>query len=247
MRYRWISTRSCPQSGGVSRSVRTKCVHELGPRPTIEIAFNGRQPHLQERILRRMKMQGRLQMRLLAHRQVDQEIVALAEGVTSSDVTRAAAIDKPAEVVARWVAVPAASEIIKSLTSDDNIVRRPLDTGGYEVLALIGPTDLNQGHLSEVAAAHDEYGMPALTIKFTPLGANHMTALTMTNRSTSTRARYRGVIIDGDLQQAPRVVGTVTNETRLGGFATLEEVDDLAAVLQQGPFRRNFVLSAVRR
>lgn len=209
---------------------------DIGSRPMIEISIDRENPDQHQRIIRRMQMLGTFAMRVLAHQQVDQHIVEQARMAAGDDVYRAGD-GNPQEIVARWISLPApAKPFMPSLLKDENIVKRNLSEGGVQVLALVGPTDIRQFHISETYLVTGVANNPELSIEFTDEGADRATALTTTYRSTSDRTRYLAIIVDGRLQNAPGIVGTVSNETQIGGFATDEEVADLAAVLMSGTF-----------
>src|SRR5262249_40676246 len=86
--------------------VRVEVAKDYGDRRTIRIRLTGHNvkglQEAQQRISRRMTMDGKLHMRVLAHRQIDQETISLAEVQAGMDVVRKIA-GEPDEIVARWV------------------------------------------------------------------------------------------------------------------------------------------------
>jgi len=91
-------------------------------------------------------------------------------------------------------------------------------------------------NLGMVSRGYDEVARPCVTFNMKTSGAGLMGGLTGENLPDEQRGFYSllGIMLDGTLLSAPRVMSTITDSGRITGQFTQEEVDFLVGILQAG-------------
>lgn len=209
----------------------------------ISIGIYGENSNTRQQIIRRMDAAGTLELRVLAHRTVNEKIATLAEETTSDVVTEKRTGEEAAKAVARWI--PATARWLEQKFYNENIVTRSSPAGQTEVLVLVGAADVSQGDLKSVQVVTDEIGSPAISVSFNAQGVQRMTKLTSEHVSTEHQSWYLAIIINGRLESSPRIMAPVTKSAILTGRFTDEEAADLAAVLEAGSLPAKLKLSSL--
>jgi preprotein translocase subunit SecD len=217
---------------------------DRGADSTLEVRLFGKKNSSQSaEVIRLLETRGELQLRVLAHREADQKIVAISDkNLLDNDVFVPITDPAEREFVARWVNVHHASDVFRVLSQDVNVITRQLPSGQQQVLVLLGPSDLTQMHVRSASATRDESGHPALQTNFTSEGSDRMMALTTAHVSTPQQTRYMAIIVDGQLVSAPAIRSKVGGEAILTGIRSKEQVENLAATLSSGPLPVDIVL-----
>ena len=96
--------------------------------------------------------------------------------------------------------------------------------------------DVTGSHLTRISRGYDEVGQPCILFEMGSQGASLMEGLTSINLPDERRGTYRllGIVLDGTLLSAPRVMSTISDSGRITGQFTPEEVDFIVGVLQAG-------------
>jgi SecD/SecF fusion protein len=104
------------------------------------------------------------------------------------------------------------------------------------LMAIDDGFDVNGSHLATVTRELDETGQPCLNFALGGEGAKKMEGLTTLALPDQRRGFYRllGIMLDGELLSAPRVMSTIRDRGRITGRFTQEEVDFLVGVLRAG-------------
>ena len=91
-------------------------------------------------------------------------------------------------------------------------------------------------NLGMVSRGNDELANPCVHFNMKASGAGLMGGLTGDNLPDEQRGFYSllGIMLDGSLLSAPRVMSTITDSGRITGQFTQEEVDFLVGILQAG-------------
>lgn len=91
-------------------------------------------------------------------------------------------------------------------------------------------------NLGMVSRGYDELASPCVHFNMKAAGAGLMGGLTGDNLPDEQRGFYSllGIMLDGNLLSAPRVMSTITDSGRITGQFTQEEVDFLVGILQAG-------------
>ena len=91
-------------------------------------------------------------------------------------------------------------------------------------------------HIRQVSRDVDETGRPCVDFVMTDRGAGLMGGLTGTALPDRDRGVYRmlGIVLDGELLSAPRVMSLIADRGRITGAFTQEEVDYLVGIVQAG-------------
>jgi SecD/SecF fusion protein len=108
-----------------------------------------------------------------------------------------------------------------------------------EVLVVLDPDpafNVQGKHFGRVTAAYDETGYPCLNFTMTSEGAKVMQYVTGAHLPDQYGTIYYqlGIVFDGRLISAPRIMNTISDRGRIAGRFTKEEVDTMVAILQAG-------------
>jgi SecD/SecF fusion protein len=108
-----------------------------------------------------------------------------------------------------------------------------------EVLVVVDPDpawNIEGKHFRNVTAAYDETGTPCLSFTMSSAGGKIMEYVTGSHLPDHDRGTYYqlGIVFDGRLISAPRIMSAISDRGRITGRFTKEEVDTMVAVLQAG-------------
>ena len=119
--------------------------------------------------------------------------------------------------LARWVAEQGIQEIDVLMATDDGF-------------------DVTGAHLGMVSRSWDETARPSVAFNMRGQGVGLMAGLTGANLPARDRDFYRrlGIMLDGQLLSAPRVMSTISDRGRITGQFTQAEVEFLVGILQAG-------------
>jgi SecD/SecF fusion protein len=212
---------------GWTRRGRVRQVGDL----QIEIGVYESSPEAVRRIDRLVMSLGTLEFRILANRHDHKSIIDMAEADDGDRVR-----DAEGRQLAWWVPVSRGQE--GSFTSPE-IATREVDRAGMKslkVLVVNDPFNVNGGYLTRAEAGVDQSGRPCILFKFNSSGGQLFRGLTENNLPDEVVNVYRslGIILDGWLYSAPRVISPIGQDGQITGDFTREEVEDLVDVLNAG-------------
>jgi preprotein translocase subunit SecD len=119
--------------------------------------------------------------------------------------------------------VPAGMEVVPGVASAS-------DTAGSTVYYLVRRAAAVTGRdLRNARPSLDENGRPAVAFTLNSEGAQKFGKVTGENVG-----RYLAIILDGKVQSAPRIDSRITNEGRISGSFTNDEVQNLSLILRSG-------------
>ena len=127
---------------------------------------------------------------------------------------------------------------------DEFFLERWMQEEGIEEIEVLMATDdgfdVTGAHLGLVSRGYDEVARPCVKFNMNGQGVELMRALTGSNLPDEHRNFYRrlGIILDGALLSAPRVMSTISDQGQITGQFTQEEVDFLVEILQAGSLPR---------
>jgi SecD/SecF fusion protein len=185
------------------------------------------------RIEEKISSAGTLEFRILADERDpgDDRAIELARRDPAAIEVRAANGD----LLAEWV--PMSEKAAAQFANRPNLVTRQNERGGWEVLVMNDPYNVNGDYLNIVRAGYDEYGRPAVHFTFKPAGARKFGRLTSENLpdpSNPDFMRHLGIILDGVLDSAPTIRSTISESGQIEGDFTEADVRDLVDVLRAG-------------
>ena len=176
---------------------------------------------------------GTLEFRLVANRVLDAAIVAMAEGeeAAGGEAVRDSQHDR---LLARWV--PVDSRYVESLLKLPELVTRKTPDDRLEALVLIDKYNVTGEYLEQARAALDNRGEPCIDFTLSARGGQLFAGLTGENRPdpVSGRSRNLAIILAGKIYSAPAIRSTIRERGQINGNFTMEEVEDLALVLNSG-------------
>lgn len=117
--------------------------------------------------------------------------------------------------------VPENMEVVSGATGDG--------TGGTSFYLVRKVAGVTGADLRGASPTIDENNRPAVRFLLTGDGARKFGRVTGENIG-----RYLAIILDGRVQSAPRIEGRITDEGRITGSFTRDEVNDLSLVLRSG-------------
>lgn len=96
--------------------------------------------------------------------------------------------------------------------------------------------DVTGAHLGMVSSSWDETAQPSVRFRMRGQGVGLMGGLTGSNLPARDREFYRrlGIMMDGTLLSAPRVMSTISDQGQITGGFTRAEVEFLVGILQAG-------------
>jgi SecD/SecF fusion protein len=208
-------------------------VRELNDR-RIEVALIGRNEADTERVKRLLARIGTLEFRILADKRKFKDLVDQA----LRNPSKMTVLDSAGNPRAWWVLLKAGEE----QSFDENIARRtrkgPGDKGIEEILVLNDIYNVTGGYLTNATAEIDQQGRPSVGFYFNRTGGQLFGKLTDTHRPDEQQDFYYrlGIILDGALYSAPRIMTVITDRGQITGSFTQTDVQDLADVLNSGSF-----------
>jgi SecD/SecF fusion protein len=105
--------------------------------------------------------------------------------------------------------------------------------------------DVEGKFLQKVARGMDEQANPRIDFTLSAEGGRRLYALTMKNKPSGGRYSLLGIVLDGQLQSAPRINEPIRARGVIEGRFTNEEIEDYKAVLSSGKLdvalRKNWI------
>jgi len=104
---------------------------------------------------------------------------------------------------------------------------------GRHKAARVRELDDGRSYLADAARDRDQAGNPCVAFRFNAAGARLFGRLTSLNLPNKVQDFYRklGIILDGRLHSAPRIMTTIRSRGVITDSFTEEEADDLATLL----------------
>ncbi len=134
-------------------------------------------------------------------------------------------------VVAKWVKIaPDKFQGVPGMES------RQTKTGETEVLVHMDEYDVDGNYLDRAGSGYDESARPAVNFSFNTPGATRFGALTGDNLPDriSGSHSHLGIILDGRLFSAPRLISAITSQGQITGDFTQDEVAFIVEILNAG-------------
>jgi SecD/SecF fusion protein len=199
----------------------------------IEVSIFRAEAGEMQRIADLLPRPGTLEFRILANARDHQQLIARSKAEPESNSLS----DPGGQLPAWWLPVQDAVE--KRIGQVDHIATRTVTKGDREVLEVLvvkDPFDVNGSHLKRVSVDSDGGGRPCVAFTFAASGAQRFGDLTGNNLPDPTGQVYRhlGIIIDGELSTAPRIMGKVSDRGQMTGDFTRQEVQDIVDLLNAG-------------
>ncbi len=197
----------------------------------IEVSIFRADPDVMQRIADLLPRAGTLEFRILANQRDHPELIERARKSDAQTLS-----DAGGNRLAWWV--PVQDEGVAWVGDKEIAVRtvRKDDGQVLEVLVVDDKFDVDGRYLTNVAGDTDEVGNPCLRIELNTSGSKLFAGLTGNNLpdETSRFARRLGILLDGNLYSAPLIMTTVSNEAKITGRFTKEEVQDIVDLLRAG-------------
>jgi len=195
----------------------------------IEVAVHGDDPELVRRIEWLLASPGTLEMRVLASRRADKDLVDRAERAEDDPLK-----GPDGQWEARWVPVyPAAEGDLREAADRAEAILRQR-SGTLQVLVVRDQVDVDESYLRRAVPSVDRRGRPGLTLHVNFVSLQQFHALIDPHRSRRL-VRRLGIIVDGRLYAAPPVDREMADWVQITGDFTQDELADAAAVLEGGP------------
>ncbi|MDB4778061.1 M48 family metalloprotease [bacterium] len=102
------------------------------------------------------------------------------------------------------------------------------EIGDVQILVIQPPQesqDVNGSHLDSVRKGTDHRGSNSIDFTLNPEGGNRMLSLTSLNAPDAEHHYLLGIVLDGKLQTAPRILGSIQNRGVIEGRFTDDEVE----------------------
>jgi len=176
-----------------------------------------------------------LEFRILANNHDHSKLIERANAEFASKTLH----DEFGNALAWWVPVQQGQESVEGFKGKE-IATRTISKDSHDVLEVLvvkDKFDVNGNYVKRAVADTDASGEPCVALTFNEAGARLLAGLTASNLPDqhSGFSRKLGIIIDGKLHSAPRIMSTVSKEARISGRFTQEEVQDLVDLLNAGP------------
>lgn len=200
----------------------------------IEVAVIRRNESDTERVKRLLARIGTLEFRILADKRKYKDLVDQA----LRNPSKMTIPDSAGNPRAWWVALKAGTE----QSFDENVARRarkgPGNTEIAEILVLNDIYNVTGGYLTKATAEFDQQGKPSVGFCFNRTGGRLFGRLTYNHQPDEQQDFYYrlGIILDGALYSAPRIMTTITDRGQITGNFAQAEVEDLVDVLNSGAF-----------
>jgi SecD/SecF fusion protein len=199
----------------------------------IEVAMIRPDPPETERVKGLLARIGTIEFRILADKRQNKDLIDQAQ----RDPSKMTILDSAGNPRAWWVPVKKSEE----RSFGENVaLRTRKDPGGEsaEILVLNDIYNVNGGYLTDATAEIDQRGCCAVGFSFNSTGGQLFGRLTSTHLPDEQRDFYYllGIILDGELYSAPRIMTTITDRGQITGNFAQAEVEDLVNVLNSGSF-----------
>jgi SecD/SecF fusion protein len=183
-----------------------------------------------ERIENTISRAGSLEFRILADRRKNPDLITQAE----RDTSKMTIVDSAGNLRAWWVPLK------KGESFGANIGQRqrkgPDGKEITEVLVLNDIYNVTGAYLTNATSEWDQKGQPAVGFYFNSTGGQLFGKLTTAYRPDEQQDFYYllGIILDGELCSAPRIMTVITDRGQITGNFTPADVQDLVNVLNAG-------------
>lgn len=180
-------------------------------------------------VKRMLQSLGTLEFRIVANQTDHADLITRAQELPI-DLKQVKEAD--GQVMARWIRADAKS--IQDFRSRTDLGQRELEGGQLEVLVKIDSFNVTGDYLIG-AKPSESNGQPIVEFEFDSKGAALFGGLTGANLPTAGgHSRALGIILDGQLMSAPSIRSIITNRGIITGNFTVEEVQDMTAILRAG-------------
>ncbi|MAV35854.1 MAG: protein translocase subunit SecDF, partial [Planctomycetaceae bacterium] len=187
------------------------------------------------------------------HADLIQQAREMAEGADrrEREVIEPTGEGEPGKVIGKWVRLRASEsgffdewqpgDLVRSyrdgriLTDSDRAGTEQFPLG-VEILMFVSDLEdqVKGEHLEVVRPDNDEQMRPCISFGMNTLGADRMAFLTSDNLPTNDFHRRLGIVMDKDLESAPRIMSTIRDQGRITGDFTNEEVELIVSILRSG-------------
>jgi len=228
----------------LNRRINPGGVKELVIRPygeqQVEIIVPQAEDAEIKQIKRMITQSGFLTFRIVANASQHPQLFSLADD--PAQATAKEVRDEQGHVVGEWVRLALEegstpeSPRFKVPPGPDNKTRE-LRPGRVDILTVVDPLFNVEGrHLHAVRSGFDDSLTPCVNFQMSSEGATLFGGLTASNLPDRQAGRYSllGIVMDGELISAPRILSTITDQGQITGRFTQEEVDFLVNVLRAG-------------
>jgi hypothetical protein len=184
-----------------------------------------------QRIADLLSRPGTLEFRILANERDHPHLIARAQAKPESKSLS----DPGGQLLAWWVPAQGAAE--KSIGQSADLATRTAISGDREVLEVLvvkDSFDVTGSHLKRAAVGTDHVGKPCVEFAFGADGAQRFGDLTGGNLPDHDFHRALGIILDGQLASAPRIMSKVSERGLITGDFTREEAQDIVDLLNAG-------------
>jgi SecD/SecF fusion protein len=207
------------------------------PGQRIEITVFKSDPASVEQVERRVTLAGTLEFRILANTRDHRALIDRAEKSDSEKLFAEKSPGEEPKLLAWWVSVK--SEVERSFRGESDIATRTVRRNGKDTLEILVVNDrfnVTGKHLRAATPDGDPGGRPCIYIQFTKEGGQLFGELTSHNLPDPADdfSRKLGIILNGQLHSAPRIMSAIYDRAQISGTFTQQEVQDLAAVLGAG-------------
>ena len=110
--------------------------------------------------------------------------------------------------VAKWVPVVQREE--RAFEGDREVVTRRSKSGQLEVLVLFDTYNVKGDYIRQAKEDIDDKAQPCVAFRFNDEGSQLFAGLTSENLPQEGHHRKLGIILDGELKSAPRIITTIS-------------------------------------
>jgi len=217
----------------IKKRVDPSGVKEISIRPygenRIEIIIPEVDEEERQRIEQRISRAGTLEFRIIANQQDHADLIEQAMRSNRREIVTGG------RVRAKWV--PINENYVKQYQDRGFAVRpNPTNQERLEALVVVDRHNVTGDYLRSIAPSVDETGRPAADFRFDSRGAQLFGRLTGENAPEPSTGfqRQLGIILDGELYNAPNIRERISDRGQISGDFSSEELDDLVAVLRAG-------------
>ncbi len=197
----------------------------------IEVALLRSNDADRQRVERLLARPGTLEFRILANKRDDKAVIEQAQ----KDQFKTEVLDPSGKRLAWWVPVKAGEE--QSLAGDPDIALRTKKHDHRDItqiLVVADPCNVTGAYLTKAEATADNRGSPCLNFTFNDAGGKRFAKLTGDHLPSGNFRHRLGIILDGELYSAPRIMSTISKQGAVTGNFTKEQVSELADSLNSG-------------
>ncbi len=211
------------------RSTGLPCRASLDDFQEIRIeVFTGEQAKL-DRIDRIVSAPGTFELRIAANEDDHADLIRQAEKADESDVR-----DEQGELLAWWG--PTDQKFCDAVRAFPDLITREFDRNGaseVELLVVNDPYQVDGSLLVRASPDVDQNGRPCVSFQLTDKGGQMMAGLTTENLPdpVSDRTRKLAIIFNGRIFSTPAIMTTIRDRGQITGDFAIEEVKELAAIL----------------